>query len=209
MGRKFKLNKDYYDEGVELFNKTEIEFNPGLTVLVGCNGAGKSTLINHLRYNLSLNDIPHLKYDNLVNGGNIAREDAMKIGDMKKVILLSTSSEGENILINFGDFIEKVGRKVKWCIENNEKELWILCDAVDSGFSIDNIIQFKSVCSLILKDAKNLDVYIIAAANSYEMANSENCLDVYNGKYRTFKSYNTYKNFILKSAEVKMKRLES
>lgn len=40
------------------------------------------------------------------------------------------------------------------------------------------------------------------------MANGEQCLDVYNGEYVTFKDYGEYKEFILKTRERKDKRYE-
>ena len=49
MGRNFKIEIDYWDEGIPLYRKANIEINPGVTVLVGCNGSGKSTLITQLK----------------------------------------------------------------------------------------------------------------------------------------------------------------
>lgn len=89
------------------------------------------------------------------------------------------------------------------------KERWILLDAIDSGFSIDNIVDFKEY---LLKPLLGLgfgnEIYIVISANSFEMANGEQCLDVYNGKYTSFNDYEEYKDFILKSRERKEKRYE-
>lgn len=80
-------------------------------------------------------------------------------------------------------------------------------DAVDSGYSVDNIEDVKNFIHLILKDYENNnDIYFIISANEYEMARNEQCLDVLRGKYRTFKSYEAYRNFILKTREEKNKR---
>lgn len=46
MGRKFQLERDYYEEGLNLYKKKTIEIKPGVTVLVGCNGIGKTTLLH-------------------------------------------------------------------------------------------------------------------------------------------------------------------
>ena len=50
------------------------------------------------------------------------------------------------------------------------------------------------------------EIYIVISANSYEMANREQCLDVYSGEYVTFKDYEEYKKFILETRERKEKR---
>lgn len=41
MGRKFKIERDYYDEKDYLYRKMHVEFEPGLTVLIGAMGAEK------------------------------------------------------------------------------------------------------------------------------------------------------------------------
>ena len=40
MSRIIKTWRDPYDVGFSLCRKKEVEFLPGLTVLVGCNGSG-------------------------------------------------------------------------------------------------------------------------------------------------------------------------
>ena len=57
MSRKIKIIQDYY-EGVKLYKKRSVEFQPGLTVLVGCNGAGKSTTIRQIYDKLTADDRP-------------------------------------------------------------------------------------------------------------------------------------------------------
>ena len=49
----------------------------------------------------------------------------------------------------------------------------------------------------VIDDCKNTDVYIIVAANTYELARNEKCFDVVNGKYISFKDYEEYRKFIL------------
>jgi hypothetical protein len=84
-------------------------------------------------------------------------------------------------------------------------------DAVDSGFSIDNIDDLKGVVKeLIIPEAKNykVEIYIIASANTYELARGEKCIDVRNAKYVTFKDYEDYRKFILRSYKAKFDRYE-
>ena len=88
------------------------------------------------------------------------------------------------------------------------KERWILLDAIDSGYSIDNVVELKDLINLIFEDSAKvgIDMHILASANAYELASGENCFDVNAGKYLTFESYDDYKKFILKSRKKKDKR---
>ena len=89
-------------------------------------------------------------------------------------------------------------------------ERWILLDAVDSGLSVDNIVDLKNdLFDTILKYNFGKEIYIIVSANEYEMARESRCFDVYSGKYIEFKNYDDYRNFILKSKEIKNKRYDN
>lgn len=79
-------------------------------------------------------------------------------------------------------------------------------DAIDSGLSVDNIVDLKeNLFKTILKE-KELRIYIIISANEYEMANGEDCLDIDNCEYIKFSNYDEYRKFILNSREHKNKR---
>ena len=229
MSRKIKLWEDPYGDG-NLYKKKSITFYPGLTVLVGCNGIGKTTLLHNIADNLKENKIPFVTYDNLKDGGENAKGRAGFEGDYSFLATAAFSSEGENIVMNLGVLASKLrnfivtgeyktyySKFVKLFKDENEEdedeittnERWILLDAIDSGFSVDNICEVKELFfSAIFEDAKNMgkEVYIIVSANEYELANGENCLDVVNGKYVKFKNYDEYKELILKSREEKDKR---
>ena len=92
----------------------------------------------------------------------------------------------------------------------DHKERWILIDAADSGYSIDNVIELKDLFQLMFDDAKSVgkELYIIISANQYELARNEQCFDVNTGKYLTFKDYEDYRKFIIKSREKKDRRYE-
>lgn len=206
--RTFDIERDYYCNGEKMFNMDKCTINPGVTILVGCNGYGKSSLLTHISHTLDSEKIKSIKYDDVTEGRSIAKDAAMKI--YKDVHLLATmalSSEGENIIINLGKFANKIG---KFCAANeDEKELWILLDAIDSGLSIDNICYIKNLFNLIIEnETKNNDkkIYIVATANTYELARGEQCFDVHNGKYITFEDYEHYRNFILETHATKQKR---
>lgn len=206
--KTIKLYKDPYDEGVNLFAKTTITLKPGVTVLVGCNGAGKTTMLQSIKTMLRDEKIDFYQYDNLYEGGAFAKDEAAYRGNMTLVVTMTCSSEGENIIINLGTVSESLGKWVR--THSGLEEYFILFDAIDSGLSIDNIMDVKKyLFETILKDIQNKPVYIIVSANSYEMCCGENCLDVQHGKYVTFKDYNEYREFILRSKSIKEERYKN
>lgn len=207
MSREFKIWKDPYDTGFSLYKKSSITLQPGLTVLVGCNGIGKTTLLNCIKDSLQSKEVPVITFNNLQDGGSKAISKAGFYGDMEFMATAICSSEGENIIMNIGNLAKDIGVFVTKNI--GKKEIWILLDAVDSGLSIDNVIDVKNyLFKTIIDDTKSkgIDAYIIVSANEYEMANGENCLDVYNCKHVTLSNYDDYKKLILDSAEWKRKR---
>lgn len=215
MPRTIKIWKDPYHEGFSTCRKKEVTFEPGLTVLVGCNGAGKSTMLSNLKEELEKNKIPVFFYDN-------EEEKHNSIG----VAAQMCSSEGENISLNLrkivknwrtfitaGKIDDEASRFMRLFADKEEEDVtsnerWILLDAMDSGFSIDNVIGMKNLFSFVLDDAKKLgkDMYIIISSNEYELVDESNCMDVMEGNYRQFSDYNDYKKFILHSRQKKDKR---
>lgn len=228
MSRKFKISKDPNDIGCTLYKKGTITIQPGVTVLVGCNGAGKTTLIRTLKEKLDKENIPHIEYNNLTEGGNSSMQEALFRDDMDFLVRGAISSEGERIVMNMERMARKIGDFVRTGKSNSMKnifadifsdrkeekvepinERWIFLDAIDSGLSVDNIVDIKEVLfETILEHNTENDIYIIVSANEYEMARKQQCFDVYNGKYITFKDYEEYREFILKSKEIKYKRYE-
>ena len=223
-----KTWRDPYESGFSPTKPTSIQFEPGITVLVGCNGAGKTTLLRNIKEQMKKESIPYVFYDNLHSGGSNSISSAFYFGNMDLGIDLWTSSEGEAIKINFGQASTKFKRFLKdgfYDTMNNrlarslnkdkeEKEVSdirvMLFDAVDSGLSVDSIVEIKSVFELILEDAKQLgmETYIIISANEYELARNSNCFDVNKGRYIKFKDYEAYRAFIINSRKTKEKRIE-
>lgn len=202
MGRKFKIDNDAYGEGIKMYNKATIELVPGVTVLVGCNGAGKSTLLKQLYGIVQKENIPCVMFDNLKDGGSNARSKAGFYGDITFLATSMCSSKGENIALNMGNFAKMIESMFR--NNPNDNEYWIFADAVDSGFSIDNVVELKDeLFKLILDIHKDKEVYIVITANAYEMARGEQCFDVINGKYVSIKSYEKYRSVILKSRDKK------
>lgn len=231
MSRKFQLERDCYDEGFNLYKKKIIEIKSGVTVLVGCNGIGKTTLLKQIRDKLKENKIPYIMFDNLCDGGSKAISEASFYSDFVFMANAIQSSEGENIVMNLeklaarlGEFVEngedpkekKFNKLVKAIKEINGEDIveseiinerWILLDAVDSGLSVDNIVDLKEqLFKTILEYNYENEVYIIVSANEYEMVRNEQCFDVYNGKYINIKDYEEYRNLVLQSKEWKYQR---
>lgn len=232
--REIKTWRDPYAMGFNICRKRKVELEPGLTVLVGCNGTGKSTLLKNIQSELDKAKIPCVMFDNLYDGGHSARSEASFNENFTLLSQLVTSSEGESINMNMcvfashlADFIdtgkyskhdrgealinlfrdeEDIKKEAKELKQS--KERWILLDAVDSGYSIDNVVELKTFLNLVLDDGKKqgLDTYIVASANEYELACNEKCFDVYNGSYIEFKDYDDYRKHVLKTRERKDKR---
>ncbi len=231
MSRKIKLKNHYYGEDFKLFKKRTITLKPGLTVLVGCNGMGKSTMLHQIADSLKEESVPFIKFDNLENGGSRSVSEAAFYGNFDFVSASLCSSEGEGIILNLTQLSRKLipfiktgvsdERNKKFSrifreaggIKDNEeekeipKERWILLDAVDSGLSVDNVLDMKEyLFNPIFEHSDGNDVYIIVSANEYEMANGEQCFDVYNGKYITFKNYDEFRDFIIETRKRKDER---
>lgn len=204
---KFEIIRDCYNEKEYIYNKKNIELEEGLTVLVGCNGSGKSTLLRQIKDLCKQSNIPCYYFDNLTEGGSNARKRASFYGDAMFLAQSLCSSEGENINLNIYNSASKIGNFVN----KNEKadKIFILMDAVDSGLSIDYVIELKELLfKTIIKDTskRGLKTYIIVSANEYEMVRNEKCFLIPNMKYKTFENYDEYRNFIIDSRNKKNKR---
>lgn len=209
MPREFKFPKDLLGLGFNMYNKGTVTFELGVTVLVGCNGCGKTTFMQYLHEELDHHKIPNIYFNNLFDGGENARANAGFREDFTFLATAAFSSEGENIIMNMNRTAAKIGRMVQLYADDQQQEMWILLDAIDSGLSIDNVLDMKKyLFDVVLNDARcaNKEIYIIVSANEYEMVNGERCLDVQNMKYREFKTYASYRKYILQSKELKMLR---
>ena len=230
---KIPIVRDPYEPKEYLYTKKEFEFKPGVTVLVGCNGCGKTTLLHQIKDYLKSKKVPVLSFDNLHDGGSNARSEAAAMNDFTFLATASFSSEGENIVMNVGrlarnlrpfiqtgesqnrgDRLCKAFARAVWGDQEEPEvpnERWLLLDAIDSGLSVDNIVDIKDLLfKTIIEDseAQGIKTFIIVSANEFEMAREEQCMDVHTGKYRTFSGYESYRKFILKSKEIKNKRYE-
>lgn len=226
---KIKVWRDPYDCGVNITRKKEIDFPTGLTILVGCNGAGKSTLIMNIKEYCKENMIPCISYDNLHDGGHHSLSNMFYFGNYAEGALLMSSSEGECVKLNASRFLNSLGDFVKDGFKetfesgflkavfdyDESKELnkdvrVILLDALDSGLSVDSLVELDEALTELNSDLQKtgLEYYLIVTANEYELSANHLCLDVESGEFRHFNSYNQYRKFILSSRKRKEKRLD-
>lgn len=201
-----KIHPNYLGIG-KMYDKKELDIYPGLTVLVGCNGYGKSTMISQIIESLRKQNIKYMHFNNLTDGGFNAMQDLLSMGYVDDLCRMAVSSEGEKIYDNLGKLAQNIGAKLSKM--NSGESLVVLCDAVDSGFSIDNILEMKDALKLITikeKELHNIDVYFVLSANSFELAHSEKCIDVKKCEYIKFSTYDEYFVFVMKTRKIKNAR---
>ena len=119
--RKFKINRDYHDNGYDLYKKRTITINPGVTVLTGCNGIGKSTLLNQMKEQLKKDKIPFIMFDNLHDGDSNSLSEAGFFDDYSFMSMAMCSSEGENIILNIGKLAGRLKSFVKTGVDEKEQ----------------------------------------------------------------------------------------
>jgi len=202
---EYKLHKDPYDMDETLFTgRLTRSIEPGFTVLVGCNGSGKTTILHAIK-SQNKGRYKMFSWDGLVDK-RFAKERAMDLQNYELLSSLAFSSEGEEINLNIGVLVNTIGHFVR---KNADKDIVILLDGLDSGLSIDNIIEAKDFFKELLipdVEAGGHNCYVIVTANEYELANGELCIDARTGKTVRFKDYEEYRDFILKSRKVKDRR---
>ena len=199
-----KLTRKYYDDKI-FFRKASVEFEQGITVLVGCNGYGKTTMLNSIAAHCRVNKIPCIEFDSIRNRRN-DRDRTTLDGDMGFLATFFCSSEGEQISLSVGKFARKLGDFIR---KNSDKdELVVLFDALDSGYSIDNIVEVKEfLTDTVMRDcAGGGKLYIIISANSYELVSGERCIDPIKCEPVSFNNYEQYRKYILNTRKIKDKR---
>lgn len=201
MGKRFQIEREPFDKGTKIFSKKTIVVEPGVTVLVGCNGAGKTTMLRQIE--CQLKDRKYLHFDNHGEGDHFAMDRYGFNGNFDMLSSMFCSSEGERIMVVLGEQAAKIGQLAR---NSRGEDIYILMDAVDSGFSIDNVCELKEYLFQTVLEDHDADVYIICTANSYEMARGEDCIDVQRCLHRKFKDYDEYRDFILESRKVKNER---
>lgn len=190
-----KIN-DWYG----LHNGFMLNLRPGFTAIVGPNGAGKTTLLSQIKEKARSKNYRTLSWSNLSDGGQDAMQRMLSTGDIKALALSASSSEGQNVTINFGNIVPKINESVQKT-KNDGVPLFVFLDGIDSGLSIDRLQDIISLFQLIEKDAgvhpggAEHPVYVLAAVNQYELARGY-CIDARTGRPVSFADYTDYAKFI-------------
>lgn len=212
MSRIFKIEPFWHDEYYKIYNKDSVEIKPGITNLLSCNGGGKTTLLQQIKHQLVKDDSVILfEYSEVSEGRSNAMDKYGFLEQFDKLSRNFMSSEGENVLNNFGEFCHRLGGKIK-NLDTNKKEVWILLDGIDSGLSVNEIADIPGFLKMVSEDIqeKGLTPYILIAGNNYELIGElkESCLDAINLEYLIVNSYEEYRKFIFNSGELKRIRYE-
>ena len=224
MGRRFRIDRCPLDEDVRLYEKGTVTFEEGITVLVGCNGSGKTTLLKIIENRLKKDNIPCMRLNTLSDAANMTG-NAMFDQNFSLAAFSLSAAEGERMMACIGRFASTVrrfiatgkGRKNRFdgIFGNEEKEItskerWLLIDSADSGLSIDALAEVNDFLHLVEEDAEKSGyaVYIVVSTNQYELTVGNRCLNVQTLKPVSVKSYNGYRNIVMKSRERKDARQE-
>jgi len=125
MGYYFNLINDWFGKNkfkISFYKRTSVMIKPGLTVLVGCNGIGKTTFLQQLECDLKEKKEKYIFYNNLLDGGNNARQAALNRDDIEFVMTSAVSSEGENIQLNIGRLAGRIGYLIHNKLEQKDKK---------------------------------------------------------------------------------------
>lgn len=198
-----------FDNDFKLYLRKNFTFKPGVNSLVGCNGSGKSTLIDcFLKPDLKKHGIRFIDYNDRQSGGQNLMSKMGFLGDFQGLAGMLTSSEGERIVNGLSPIFSSMRQ---FLYNNRGEKAFIILDAIDSGMSVDEIIEIRDTfLDVVLPDAKShfdAELYIVIAANNYEWCNDNriNNIDISTGKELNIDSYETYKTIILKSRQTKNK----
>lgn len=169
MNQKFKHFCDKKYEDPEYYK----EINPDkltsdITILLGPNGSGKSMSFRWLESYFKNNNIECLTYSN-------KRNDIVNTCfnfDITKLVC-AFHSEGERIKDSIYEFS---GSHFINELLSNEKDIYVLIDELDSGLSIDSLLNIISeyIQVIVLEKYKHPErtVKLVFSCNSYEMLHS-------------------------------------
>lgn len=197
---------DPFNTGRKLYASQLVTFKPNeINTIIGCNSAGKSTMVNIVDEILYTNGYPYVFYDNIDNSFKWLHER------IHESIHYKNLSEGEVIAKASGKYINVIADIIRGTIIRDKKfrkyrdldNIFLLLDSIDSGYSIDNIINLSGILNGLICLAKenNKKLYIIAAANNFEFIKGNRSWDVQASKEIVFNDYNSYRQRIIETSE--------
>ena len=183
-----------------IYTKNKLVLEPGITNLIGCNGCGKSTLLEQIEKQCVKNNIPVYHYNDRREGGHSMIQRFLNMNNTSLMASMFLSSEGERIRLAMNATTSSIRNIIEEANNMPVKRCVILFDAIDSGLSVDGIRNLKEGISAIPTLAKDVEIYIIIASNSYEMTLGVNNMDTHRLAYKkNFSSYNSFCKFIMQS----------
>lgn len=185
----------YYDG----HRKFHVGFTKGITTLIGKNGCGKTSMVRELEYWLKKENIPVYLYIQDDKGKDV-HHSGFNGGSFAATSVYHCASEGERIIVTCGYMLSDIKRFIQKHTELGHDKIFVLFDGLDSGLSIDNIIQVREVFDLLIKDYPNL--YIVNTANNYEMLKDTRCVHAKTGRDVKIKTYSGFVKFIAKAKAI-------
>ncbi len=170
-----------------------LKLYPGCTILTGPNGAGKTTLLDQLARYGEESGYRVLRYSN-DREGKLAKARYTCCGNGALLAASLDLSEGEGVAFHFKRFLPIVRAAVQDS-KATGTPLLVLLDSLDSGASIDRLIDLRCLYGTIQQDMGGTG-YLVSSSNRYELCRGTPCLDVRAGEYHTFASYEEYAAFI-------------
>ena len=175
----------------EQHSKFTVKFDRGITTLVGRNGSGKSSMINEINAFLKKQGIPVYHYNQLVEGANTTGRGLLS-GDIATAATYMQSSEGEKVIVSYGNAIGNIKRFLN---NNADSEIiFLLCDGLDSGVSVNIIKELDDIFNCIISEYPN--VAIVNTTNNYEFTKNHRCIIAATGEEIFFDTYDDYVRLI-------------
>lgn len=186
--------------------KTELE-DYSFNVLIGKNGYGKTSFLNGLKDFIEKNNYHCVYWSDMEYGRDRGRQSLLMNDNINGLASMAFRSEGETLLSSIDEFFIKKAAAIARKAKENDI-VFLLLDQIDSGLDIHQIGEIKYIIKdVIIPDMKNkgINVYAIVSANSYELVESEICINPRTGKKVKIKDYNAYKQYISKQYKSKSK----
>ena len=144
-----------------------------ITILLGPNGSGKSMSMKNMKYQLEDKKMKYSSYS--TSKDDIVSKASGPFGDWAiEKIACAFISEGERMNHSIADWM--CGPMMKDILTDRDKPIYIFIDEMDSGLSIDKIMEeTKDILFVVKEELKqNRDIHFIISCNSYELAEALN-----------------------------------